>query len=200
MWPVQDTARPGYGRSGMWPVQDVAGPEYVVCACSLTVAPRGPWAGLVGGRSQDPAPLPFSRRISTVLTTNKYRSHDEQVPFSRAISTVLAVVSSPPSPGCRVRAGRSWGCRTPDASQGRSAASARGWTGRRCGWRWPPRRGPRPGRPRVPGGWWRPGRRRCPGRCPCLRGPPSPGCRRGRRGRRPCLPRPGRRRCRPGPR
>ena len=26
-----------------------------------------------------------------VLTTNKYRSHDEQVPFSRAISTVLAV-------------------------------------------------------------------------------------------------------------
>ena len=33
---------------------------------------------------------PFSRRTSTVLTTNKYRSRDEQVPFSRAISTVLA--------------------------------------------------------------------------------------------------------------
>ena len=33
---------------------------------------------------------PFSRRTSTVLTANKYRSHDKQVPFSRAISTVLA--------------------------------------------------------------------------------------------------------------
>ena len=30
------------------------------------------------------------RATSTVLTGNKYRSHDEQVPFSRAISTVLA--------------------------------------------------------------------------------------------------------------
>ena len=61
--------------------RDSVGPEGTAYknSCSPEVAPRG--------RS---ATCPFSRRISTVLTRNKYRSHEQQVPFSRQTSTVLA--------------------------------------------------------------------------------------------------------------
>ena len=60
--------------------RDSVGPEGTAYknSCSPEVAPRG--------RS---ATCPFSRRISTVLTRNKYRSHEQQVPFSRGTSTVL---------------------------------------------------------------------------------------------------------------
>ena len=60
------------------------------------------------------------QQISTVLTSNKYRSRDEQVPFSRQISTVLAErrggerrgvgwvrsLPGPGAPGRRRRCGR----------------------------------------------------------------------------------------------
>ena len=104
-------ARPGYGPSGIRPVRDVARPG---CGrsgiCCVRVLPDRGTSRTLGGprwrtvprpcpssvlatnkyRSHDEQ-VPFSRRISTVLATNKYRSHDEQVPFSRGISTVLTV-------------------------------------------------------------------------------------------------------------
>ena len=51
-----------------------------------------------GVGSQAARAPPFSRRISTVLASNKYRSHDEQVPFSRRISTVLTEGAGPWTP------------------------------------------------------------------------------------------------------
>ena len=52
-----------------------------------------------------PITRPPAHATSTVLTTNKYRSHDQQVPFSRRISTVLAVGCGPWTGGPRTPEG-----------------------------------------------------------------------------------------------
>ena len=49
-----------------------------------------PWPPGTYRRSTSSATKARPCRTSTVLTTNKYRSHGQQVPFSRATSTVLA--------------------------------------------------------------------------------------------------------------